>query len=60
MQNHITFLIGIMSNKNSMLYKHSNIKLHLPEVKESGHGIVLPQAQPHNYDWRCHGNCTYG
>ena len=34
------FLIGIMSNKNSMLYKHSNIKLHLPEVKESGHGIV--------------------
>ena len=34
------FLIGIMSNKNSMLYKNSNIKLHLPEVKESGHGIV--------------------
>ena len=34
------FLIGIMSNKNSMLYKSSNIKLHLPEVEESGHGIV--------------------
>ena len=34
------FLIGIMSNKNSMLYKSSNIRLHLPEVEESGHGIV--------------------
>ena len=34
------FLIGIMSNKNSMLYKSSNIKLHMPEVEESGHGIV--------------------
>ena len=34
------FLIGIMSNKNSMLYKSSNIKLYLPEVEESGYGIV--------------------
>tara|TARA_B100000035_G_scaffold285070_1_gene268411 strand:+ start:459 stop:1424 length:966 start_codon:yes stop_codon:yes gene_type:complete len=34
------FLIGIMSNKNSMLYKSSNIKLYMPEVEESGHGIV--------------------
>ena len=34
------FLIGIMSNKNSMLYKSSKIKLHMPEVEESGHGIV--------------------
>ena len=34
------FLIGIMSNKNSVLYKNSNIKLHIPEVEESGHGIV--------------------
>ena len=34
------FLIGIVSNKNSILYKSSNIKLHLPEVEESGHGIV--------------------
>lgn len=33
-------LIGIMSKKNSLLYKNSNIKLLLPEVKESGHGIV--------------------
>jgi arabinose-5-phosphate isomerase len=29
-----------MSNKNSTLYKASNIKLFLPEVEESGHGIV--------------------
>ncbi len=34
------FLIGIMSNKSSILYKESNIKLNIPEVEESGHGIV--------------------
>ena len=34
------FLIGIISNKNSTLYKESNIKLFLPEMEESGHGIV--------------------
>ncbi len=33
-------LIGIMSKKNSILYKNSNIKLLMPEVKESGYGIV--------------------
>ena len=33
-------LVGIMSKKNSLLYKSSNIKLLIPEVKESGHGIV--------------------
>ncbi len=33
-------LIGIMSKKNSLLYKNSNIKLLIPEVIESGHGIV--------------------
>ena len=33
-------LIGIMSKKNSLLYKTSNIKLLIPEVKESGYGIV--------------------
>ena len=33
-------LIGIMSNKNSTLYKYSNIKINIPEVEESGHGIV--------------------
>ena len=34
------YLIGIMSNKNSTLYKYSDIKLLIPEVEESGHGIV--------------------
>ena len=33
-------LIGIMSKKNSVLYKNSNIRLLIPEVKESGYGIV--------------------
>jgi arabinose-5-phosphate isomerase len=33
------FLIGIMSKKDSFLYKASDIKLVIPEVKESG-GIV--------------------
>ena len=33
-------LIGIMSNKNSALYKSSKIKLLIPEVLESGFGIV--------------------
>ena len=33
-------LIGIMSNKKSNLYKSSNIKLLIPNVTESGHGIV--------------------
>ena len=33
-------LIGIVSNKNSNLYKFSNIKLYVPEVEEAGYGIV--------------------
>ena len=33
-------LIGIVSNKNSNLYKSANIKLFIPEVQESGYGIV--------------------
>lgn len=33
-------LIGIVSNKDSELYKFSNIKLLIPEVLESGYGIV--------------------
>ncbi len=33
-------LIGIVSNKNSILFKSSNIKLFIPEVEESGDGIV--------------------
>ena len=38
-RNKIT-LIGIMSKKNSLLYKASNIKLLIPEVNEAGLGIV--------------------
>tara|TARA_B110000438_G_scaffold292851_1_gene331793 strand:- start:166 stop:1140 length:975 start_codon:yes stop_codon:yes gene_type:complete len=33
-------LIGIVSKKKSILYKASDIKLYIPEVKEAGHGIV--------------------
>ena len=33
-------LIGIMSKKNSVLYKASDIKLLIPEVTEAGLGIV--------------------
>ena len=38
-RNKIT-LVGIVSKKNSILYKSSDFKLFIPEVKESGHGIV--------------------
>ena len=38
-RNKIT-LIGIVSKKNSLLYKASDIKLHIPEVVEAGLGIV--------------------
>ncbi len=38
-RNRIT-LIGIMSKKNSILYRASDIKLFIPEVKEAGLGIV--------------------
>ncbi len=33
-------LIGIVSKKNSLLYRASDIKLNIPEVKEAGLGIV--------------------
>ena len=33
-------LIGIVSKKNSLLYKASDIKLYIPEVAEAGLGIV--------------------
>jgi len=33
-------LIGIASDKNSTLYKSANIKLLIPQVRESGYGIV--------------------
>ena len=38
-RNRIT-LIGIVSKKNSLLYKASDVKLFIPEVKEAGLGIV--------------------
>ena len=38
-RNKIT-LIGIMSKKNSILFKASDIKLYIPEVVEAGLGIV--------------------
>ncbi len=38
-RNRIT-LIGIVSKKNSTLYKNADIKLYIPEVREAGHGIV--------------------
>ncbi len=38
-RNKIT-LIGVVSKKNSTLYKNADIKLYIPEVKEAGHGIV--------------------
>ena len=38
-------LIGIVSKKSSFLYKASDIKILLPEVKESGLGVVLLQVQ---------------
>ena len=33
-------LIGIVSKKNSTLYKAADIKLYIPEVKEAGLGII--------------------
>ena len=33
-------LIGIVSNKDSTLYRSANIKLFIPKVKEAGYGIV--------------------
>ena len=33
-------LIGIVSKRNSILYKASDIKIYIPEVKEAGLGIV--------------------
>ena len=38
-RNRVT-LIGIVSKKNSLLYKASDIKLYIPEVVEAGLGIV--------------------
>ena len=37
-------LIGITSKKNSILYKASNIKILIPEVKEAGEGAIVPSS----------------
>tara|TARA_B100000989_G_scaffold263443_1_gene215341 strand:- start:878 stop:1858 length:981 start_codon:yes stop_codon:yes gene_type:complete len=37
-------LVGIMSKKNSTLYKNSDIKILLPEVKEAGPGNIVPTS----------------
>ena len=37
-------LIGIVSKKNSLLYKNSDIKVLLPEVKEAGPGNIVPTS----------------
>ena len=42
-RNKIT-LIGITGKKNSLLYKVSDIKLLIPEVKESGPGGIVPSS----------------
>ncbi len=37
-------LIGIVSKKNSLLYKASDIKILIPEVKEAGPGNIVPTS----------------
>ena len=37
-------LIGIVSRKNSLLYRNSDIKVLLPEVKEAGPGNIVPTS----------------
>ena len=37
-------LIGIVSKKNSLLYKASDIKLFIPETKEAGLGGIIPTS----------------
>ena len=37
-------LVGIVSKKNSTLYKNSDIKILLPEVKEAGPGNIVPTS----------------
>jgi len=38
------YLIGIVSKKNSLLYKASDIKLHIPEVKEADPNNIVPTS----------------
>jgi arabinose-5-phosphate isomerase len=37
-------LIGIVTKKNSLLYKASDIRLLMPEVKEAGPGSIVPTS----------------
>ena len=37
-------LIGIVAKKNSLLYKASDIKLLIPDVKEAGPGNIVPTS----------------
>ena len=37
-------LIGVVSKKNSLLYKTADIKLLIPEVKEAGPGNIVPTS----------------
>ena len=41
---HKLTIIGITSKKKSLLYKTSNIKILLPEVKEAGEGGIVPSS----------------
>ena len=41
-------LIGITSNKNSILYKNSDIKVLIPNVKEAGPGNLVPTSSTTN------------
>ena len=41
-------LIGITSNKNSILYKNSDIKVLIPNVKEAGPGNFVPTSSTTN------------
>ena len=41
---HKLTIIGITSKKKSLLYKTSNIKILLPEVKEAGEGEIVPSS----------------
>ena len=41
---HNITLIGITSKKSSILYKTANIKILIPEVKESGEGAIVPSS----------------
>ena len=43
-RNRNIILIGIVSKKNSLLYRNSDIKILLPEVKEAGPGNIVPTS----------------